>query len=221
MKSRASVVLVVCGDPGLTERVVQEVSLIDGETKTPLAGNMAHAERILEQYDPDVILLDESAIGRGAEPLDESIAPLTERAPVVFAGDPVHQEILGVLIGSGAVDMVARVGNFAQVAVGLIERRLRQAEIVETARLDFAGGENFGETLRHEVNNPLTGILGNAQMLLARGRREGLHPRMIERLETIAELAMRLRETVRVLSQTWEDAGRSQPRARENSETRP
>jgi signal transduction histidine kinase len=62
--------------------------------------------------------------------------------------------------------------------------------------------ENFGELLRHEVNNPLTGILGNVELLLA--RRDGLPPAAVERLETIAELAVRLRETIRRLSHTWE-----------------
>ena len=63
--------------------------------------------------------------------------------------------------------------------------------------------EHFGELLRHEVNNPLTGILGNAELLLA--RRDGLSPIAIERLQTIADLAVRLRETVRRLSYTLEE----------------
>lgn len=221
MKSRPPTVMVICADPALTERVVQELSLIDSRTQTPLAGNIAQGLHLLDHYFPDVILLDESALGSHSTPLDESIAPLTERAPLVFSGHPAKQEFLAVLIGSGALDMVARVGNFTQVVVGLIERRLRQAEIAEVARLDFESGETFGETLRHEVNNPLTGILGNAQMLLARARRENLQPNTLERLQTIADLAMRLRETVRVLSQNWEDAERSQSRARDSSEIRP
>jgi signal transduction histidine kinase len=66
---------------------------------------------------------------------------------------------------------------------------------------DLAG--DFGEILRHEVNNPLTGILGNTELLLA--RRDRLPPGAVERLETIAELAVRLRETVRRLSNAWEE----------------
>src|SRR5258708_7737653 len=31
--------------------------------------------------------------------------------------------------------------------------------------------EDFGEVLRHELNNPLTGILGNAELLLSEIRR--------------------------------------------------
>ncbi len=69
----------------------------------------------------------------------------------------------------------------------------------ESAQTD----RDFGELLRHEVNNPLTGILGNAELLLA--RRDRLPPRDVERLETIAELAVRLRETVRRLSSTLQD----------------
>ena len=67
--------------------------------------------------------------------------------------------------------------------------------------------EDFGEVLRHELNNPLTGILGNAELLLAevRRRNDGRLPQdALRRLETITDLAVRLRETVRRLSQDWE-----------------
>jgi len=68
-------------------------------------------------------------------------------------------------------------------------------------------GDDFGEVLRHELNNPLTGILGNAELLLAeirRGNDSRLPPGGLQRLETIAALAVRLRETIRRLSQEWE-----------------
>lgn len=77
-----------------------------------------------------------------------------------------------------------------------------------TARAPFVEvQEDFGEVLRHELNNPLTGILGNAELLLVEVHRKnnGKRPRGGEqRLETIAALAMRLRATVRRLSQEWE-----------------
>jgi signal transduction histidine kinase len=67
-------------------------------------------------------------------------------------------------------------------------------------------GEAFGRLLRHEMNNPLTGILSNAELLLAEVRRknDGRLPSGQQRLETIAALAVRLRETVRRLSQECE-----------------
>jgi signal transduction histidine kinase len=57
--------------------------------------------------------------------------------------------------------------------------------------------------LLHGLNNPLAGILGNAQLLLAEMRRQnGSRPSDpgVKRLETIAALAVRMRETVRRLS---------------------
>jgi signal transduction histidine kinase len=65
------------------------------------------------------------------------------------------------------------------------------------------------------MNNPLTGILGNAELLLAEVRRKNdgqLPDGGQQRLETIAALAVRLRETVRRLSQTWETHNRMPPR---------
>jgi signal transduction histidine kinase len=68
------------------------------------------------------------------------------------------------------------------------------------------GERDFGEVLRHELNNPLTGILGNAELLLVEMRRNQveLPPQAQTRLETIAVLAVRMRETVRRLSEEWE-----------------
>jgi signal transduction histidine kinase len=77
----------------------------------------------------------------------------------------------------------------------------RAMGIIQFPKDELTG--DFGEILRHEVNNPLTGILGNTELLLA--RRDGLPPGAIERLQTIAELAVRLRETVRRLSNAWDE----------------
>ncbi|HKC64394.1 MAG TPA: histidine kinase dimerization/phospho-acceptor domain-containing protein [Pyrinomonadaceae bacterium] len=45
---------------------------------------------------------------------------------------------------------------------------------------------------RHEINNPLTGVLGQAQLLL----REELTPSARKRVETIEQLASRIRDIV-------------------------
>lgn len=46
--------------------------------------------------------------------------------------------------------------------------------------------------VRHEVNNPLTGLLGQSQLLL----RENLNDSARRRVETIEQLAGRIRDTV-------------------------
>jgi signal transduction histidine kinase len=153
------------------------------------------------------LFLDESAIdiARGGESLESAVALLTETAPVVVAGAPEKQAGLAFLITSGAVDFVARTGLFLPVVAGMLDRRVRMAEratgMIQFPKDDLTG--DFGEILRHEVNNPLTGILGNTELLLA--RRDRLPPAAVERLETIAGLAVRLRETVRRLSNAWDE----------------
>jgi signal transduction histidine kinase len=51
--------------------------------------------------------------------------------------------------------------------------------------------------VRHEINNPLTGVLGQAQLLL----REELSDKARQRVETIEGLAIRLRDIVAELRQ--------------------
>jgi len=51
--------------------------------------------------------------------------------------------------------------------------------------------------VRHEINNPLTGVLGQAQLLL----REELSEKTRKRVETIEQLAIRLRDIVGQLRQ--------------------
>jgi signal transduction histidine kinase len=60
--------------------------------------------------------------------------------------------------------------------------------------------------VRHEMNNPLTGVLGQAQLLL----REDLNERARKRAETIEELAIRLRDIVAQLRQVQRPPKKSQ-----------
>ena len=147
---------------------------------------------------------------RGVMPrLDAVVSLLAVYAPVVVIGEAARRVELSALIDAGAADYVMRDGGCLPSAFGLIQSRLRQArQVADSAREPFEEAEqDFGEVLRHELNNPLTGILGNAELLLAEVRRnkDGQLPHGGEqRLETIAGLAVRLRETVRRLSQEWE-----------------
>jgi signal transduction histidine kinase len=51
---------------------------------------------------------------------------------------------------------------------------------------------NLVARVRHEINNPLTGVLGQAQLLL----REDLSDRARKRAQTIEDLAIRLKDIV-------------------------
>jgi signal transduction histidine kinase len=141
---------------------------------------------------------------------------LAAYAPVVVIGRAIHEGELAALVSAGLADFVARSGGCLPVALGLVKQRLLRAQKFSTVAppavlLEDATSEAFGEVLRHELNNPLTGIPGNAELLLAEVRRknDGQLPNGgQQRLETIAALAVRLRETVRRLSQDWETHNR-------------
>ena len=180
------------------------------------------ARRIVADAAPTVILLEETSATPESEGpvakmprLNSVVSALAVHAPVVVIGAADQQSEVASLVAAGAADFVERVGDCMPVALEMVERRLRQAQHFAEVRNDsrrgaggeILSGEAFGEILRHEMNNPLTGILGNAELLLAEVRRknDGRLPRGgQQRLETIAALAVRLRETIRRLSEECE-----------------
>jgi len=151
---------------------------------------------------PRAILLDETLLA-GA-PLVETLRQLTEAAPVILLASLSRSGEIGGMVAEGDVEFVARVGDFIPLAASLVERRLRWAERSESALGPPWAGlpADTAEIFRHEINNPLTGILGNAELLLA--HRDRLPATDAQRLETVVSLAVRLRETIRRLSNAWE-----------------
>jgi signal transduction histidine kinase len=136
--------------------------------------------------------------------LAEFLKQLTGSTPVVILADPERQCELARFVAEGKVDFVARVGDFAPLAVSLIDRRLRAASNGSPAK--GQGGwhesDDLASIFRHEINNPLTGILGNAELVLAHGA--NLHPSDVQRVQTVVDLAVRLRETIRKVSDAIE-----------------
>jgi signal transduction histidine kinase len=207
MNFTSRTIFIISGDLILAQQCFEELAAFGGRYRTLVVGTVEEARRRIGRSAPAALFLDESAIdiAREGESLESAVALLTENAPVVVAGAPEKQAGLAFLITSGAVDFVARTGLFLPVVAGMLDRRVRMAERA-TGMVQFPKDEltgDFDEILRHEVNNPLTGILGNTELLLA--RRDRLPPAAVERLETIAGLAVRLRETVRRLSNAWDE----------------
>jgi signal transduction histidine kinase len=207
MSLTSRTIFIISGDLVVARRCFEELAAFGGRYRTQVVGRAREARKKIGRSAPAAVFLDQSAtdIVDGTETLESAVALLTEAAPVVVAAAPENQTCMTFLITSGAVDFVARTDNFMPLVAGMLDRRVRMAEraagmIVFPA--DQLSGD-FGEILRHEVNNPLTGILGNTELLLA--RRDRLPPAAVERLETIAGLAVRLRETVRRLSNAWDE----------------
>jgi signal transduction histidine kinase len=196
---------VVCHDPELIREYLSALqSAGESYDLRPIAW-AAEARHEQLRAEPVVTLLDESGVqhsGNGKS-FPSTVALLAEKAPVVLVASPQRQVEFTFLVSSGAIDFVPRTGGFVPIAVGLVERRIRLAGSGKTTTEQVReASSDFGELFRHEVNNPLTGILGNAEMLLA--RRDSLPSSAVKRVETIVDLAVRLRETVRRLSNVCE-----------------
>jgi signal transduction histidine kinase len=216
MGNREQTILLVSNDAGMCAAMRREFGSNGDHVRVAAVSSLAAARRILEEDAPAVIFLEEDSLaaeaggpGGLAASLHAVVAPLAVHAPVVVLGPAEKRAELAGLIDAGAADYVARKANCFAEAHGLIQRRLRLAQQAPAGAAETfeVTDEDFGEVLRHELNNPLTGILGNAELLLVEIHRtsDGRIPHGAEqRLETIAGLAVRMRETVRRLSQEWE-----------------
>ena len=207
--------LLCVADAGLAERLTGEIKLCAEVKSVSVATGLPDLLERMEQDLPRVILLD-GDLFRDA-PLSEFLRQLTESAPVILLAAPERQPEILRMVAEGEVEFVARQGEFIPLCACLVERRLRWAQ-----RSGSAGGspwaempEDVAEIFRHEINNPLTGILGNAELLLSHGAR--LPAADTQRLQTVVDLAVRLRETIRRLSDAWD----SQPRLPKSSEPGP
>ncbi len=74
------------------------------------------------------------------------------------------------------------------------ELRATQAQLVQSAKLAAIG--ELAANIAHEINNPMTSILGYATLMLEEGGDAGTHT---DYLKTIQSEALRIRETVRAL----------------------
>ena len=216
MNKGEATILLVSEDVDLRTRARQELETRREGVRVASVSNLEAAWRVVENAPPAVIVIEDLSVGhhsesvKGCEPrLTETISSLASYAPVVFIGAPEHRSELSALVSAGAADYVERNEGCLPLALRHIERRLELTgsrpchQVPQPPTAD----EDFGEVLRHELNNPLTGILGNAELLLAEIRRKNdgrLPSGGQQRVETIAALAVRLRETVRRLSQEWE-----------------
>jgi len=214
-------ILLISDDAELWAAVRLEFEAREDAPRVTTVSTLEAARRILEDAAPTVILLEERAVpaesenraGNGPR-LSFVVSALAAHAPVVVIGAADQQRALATLVAAGAADFVANGGHDElPLALQCVERRLQRAQQLAAKAKEFvtvaeaADGGAFGEILRHELNNPLTGILGNAELLLAEVQRKNdgqLPQHGQQRLETIAALAVRLRETVRRLSERWE-----------------
>ena len=194
---------VLCGTANreLAERISRELEPGDRPGQVSVAENLADFVDHLARSRPRVIVLDDELAG-GA-PLLEFLRQLNDSAPVVLIASFDRQHEIAKMVAAGKVEFVGRQGDYASLAAHLALRHLRASGLLGTAAgLPGTGmPDEVAEIFRHDINNPLTGILGNAELVLSHGAK--LAAADIQRLQTVVELAVRLRETIRRLSDAW------------------
>jgi signal transduction histidine kinase len=205
--------LLVSNDALLCAAARRELESRRPDVRVSAVSSVETALQIIEEAAPGVVLLaEESGLQCAGQPmqLDSAVNALAVYAPVVVMGRADRETSLKTLIAAGVADYVPRSEVCMSDALDLLEQRLAHRQrITESVPAKAAEdwSKDFAEVLRHELNNPLTGILGNAELLLAEiaRKKDGKLPYGgLERVETIAALAMRMRETVRQLSHEWE-----------------
>lgn len=119
---------------------------------------------------------------------------LAGELPVVLLVAPGSEDKAARAMEQGAAALLLKAGSYERLLPVLVE------QVLQTRRT----WEQLGRFIRHEINNPLTGILGNAELALDAG--ESLPVVTSKRLRTIIELTVRLRNLLRTLEgspQQW------------------
>ena len=116
--------------------------------------------------------------------------------PTLALVSPGEERRVGDRLALDPTDFLLRAGEYCELLPAGVRRlgRRRQARWEEVAAL-----------LRHEINNPLTGVLGNAELVLAEA--SALPDKTRHRLTTIIQLAVRLRDVVRNLEAQLDRGG--------------
>lgn len=194
--------VIAVADASLGDRLALAMQPLTGDCRVALAPSFSQLWKLASRSAPEAMLVDDQLVQ--GKPLADALRPFTSLAPVILLAAPERQTEAAEMVADGDIEIVARAGDFVPLAAALLARRIRWARRFESL-LDSASGalgSDLGTIFRHEINNPLTGILGNVELVL--GHKERFAPTDAQRLQTAVDLAVRLRETIRRLSNAFE-----------------
>lgn len=111
---------------------------------------------------------------------------------------PGEEDSASSLLGRDNVDLLVRTASHLPLLAAWLPRVLNHR---------LVACEEIGRLIRHEINNPLTGVLGNAELILSEP--SPLSPAVRQRLATIIQLTVRLRDVVRTMEERLRRQNRS------------
>ena len=180
------VLLVIAGHK-LREEMSRTLAGPERGLRLLAVASFAEARPFLEAREVDALVLDLVAWAALRE-ADAAGYDEARRVPLLILVPPGAEEQLLPLLEQEAAEFLFQAGNYLVLLPALLRRARRRHE---------TSWEEVARVVRHEMNNPLTGILGNAELILA--EKAALPGKVPERLATIIHLAVRLRDVVRGL----------------------
>lgn len=197
-------VLVADDDPIVRLLVVAVLADLGHEPE--VASNGVEAWRIFEEWHPDLVILDVDMPDIDGLEVCRRIRELDDRREVfvLFLTGRDKPETLDLVLDAGADEFIAKPTTPEDLRARLIVARRRITQDVarrhaedELSKARWLAG--IGEAtlaLQHEINNPLSALLGNAELMIMdldeKGERNEL-------LDVIHEQALRIAEVVRRL----------------------
>lgn len=178
-------------------------------------------ERLVKEMEPDLLITDYQLPKKNGLEVVKWARAARPQMAIIMVTAHSSPELLVELVRTGVDDFLAKPFDVTAIAP-LVEIALRKAsirnidlqframtlellqvhqQVVRTQRMAAIG--EVGLAVRHEVNNPLTALMGQAEMLLH--RRGDLPEDVKKRLTTIHEMAVRIRDIVKQLEDIKED----------------
>jgi len=197
-------VLVADDDPVVRLLVVSVLAELGFETEVACDG--ANAWRMFEEWHPELIVLDVDMpdpdgleVCRRIRELDDS-----RETFVLFLTGRDHPETLEMVLDAGGDEFIAKPTTPEDLRARLIVARRRIAQDAARRRAEEELSKarwltGIGEAtlaLQHEINNPLSALLGNAELMMMELDEKGERN---ELLDVIHEQALRIAEVVRRL----------------------
>jgi DNA-binding response OmpR family regulator len=197
-------VLVADDDPIVRLLIVAVLSEMGCETD--VASDGGEAWRLFEEWRPNLVILDvDMPIVDGLE-VCQRIREIDEDREVfvLFLAGRDHPEEFERLLDLGGDEFIAKPTTPEDLRARLLVARRRIAQDAERRRAEqelararwLSGIGEATLSLQHEINNPLSALLGNAELMIMeledRGERNEL-------LDVIHEQALRIAEVVRRL----------------------
>ncbi len=178
-------ILVILANDEQRRQLCRELAAPEFQLTLFSASRSEEALPLLESRQADALVGDPKALGEFRRGQGRGYEEARWLPFCLLVPPGAEQEAVHSLRNGSTENVLQQTGDYYRLIPVLLRRAVRRRE---------TSWEEVARVIRHEVNNPLTGILGNAELMLA--GETAFPPKARERLSTIINLAVRLRDVV-------------------------